>query len=74
LRQKKYTNAIETLTVILKYDENNAKVQYLRGKALLILKNYNHALTDLCKAKSLSKGVYPEIDNLIAEVKKQIKN
>ena len=70
MRQKKYTNAVETLTVILKYDENNIKVVYLRGKALMILKNYQHALSDLCMAKSLSNGTYTEIDNLISEIKK----
>jgi hypothetical protein len=70
LRQKKYTNAVETFTVILKYDENNVKVFYLRGKALMILKNYHHALSDLCMAKSLSNGQYTEIDNLITEVRR----
>ena len=57
----------------MKYDEENAKVLYLRGKALVILKNHSHALNDLCKAKTLSKGIYPEIDTLINEVRKQIK-
>ena len=40
----------------------------------MILKNYNHALNDLCKADNLSNGQYPEIENLIEETKKQIKN
>lgn len=62
--------AVETLTIILKYDENNVKVVYLRGKALMILKNYQHAMSDLCMAKSLSNGQYTEIDNLIVEIKR----
>ncbi len=36
----------------------------------MILKNYHHALSDLCMAKSLSNGQYNEIENLITEVRR----
>jgi len=72
MRLKKIKEAVETLTVICKYSDSNGKAFYLRAKSLFMLKNYSAALTDLVKAKSLCNSAYPELDQYISDLKKQI--
>ena len=56
---EKLKDGVITLTQILKYSSSNlAKVHYLRGKTLLLLKYYQHAITDLQQAKQLFEGQF----------------
>jgi hypothetical protein len=57
--------------VVCKYADQNAKAFYLRAKGLHALKNYNAALTDLVKAKSLcTSEKFPELDLYISDLKR----
>lgn len=65
-----------TLTCILKYQEENsnvAKIHYLRGKTLFLLKYYQHATNDLQQAKLLYGSQFQsELDQILALVKKNM--
>jgi hypothetical protein len=61
----------------VRYSETNAKAFYLRAKGLHALKNFNAALSDLMKAKSLCNSnshmqKFPELDQYITDLKRQV--
>ena len=62
---QKLKDSVVTFTSILKYEseqEDNSQVQakiyYLRGKSLYLLKYFQHALNDISQSKVLYKGQF----------------
>ncbi|XP_014206075.1 AH receptor-interacting protein [Copidosoma floridanum] len=77
LINQEYYVVIEHCTTVLKYDPNNVKALYRRGKAHIGVWNEEEAIADLTKAaeldKSLQHGINKELQAFAASVKERNK-